>query len=131
MSAQARPSPGHESSAPDVGRRVRQLITTLLAHGSSPDIDLVAATMGTSVRTLQRRLCAKGLTYTEVIQRARCAAAQRMLKDRRPKIGEIARALGYPDPAHFTRAFQRWTGVTPRDFRDRCAVEKRSPPADP
>ena len=116
----------------DVGRRVRQAVTTLLARGNaSPDIDLVAEGMGTSVRTLQRRLHAMGVTYTEVVQRARRAEAQRMLRDRRTRIGDISRTLGYSDPGHFTRAFQRWTGVTPRAFRAGSAdTEKREPLRD-
>jgi AraC-like DNA-binding protein len=43
--------------------------------------------------------------------------AEQMLANLRDKIGDVARALGYSDPAHFTRAFRRWTGLTPRDFR--------------
>lgn len=121
-------------SARDLGQRVRQVITTLLGGDSgSPDIELVARRLGTSVRTLQRQLRTTGLTYTEVFQRTRCTVAQGMLKDPRPRIGEISRALGYSDPAHFTRAFQRWTGLTPRDFRDRwaAAVEKQGSRRDP
>jgi len=106
------------SSPRDIAERVRQVIAVLFAAGGrSPEIQSVAAEMGTSVRTLQRRLRATGSTYGDVVQQARCAAAQRLLKDRRRRIGEIARKLGYSDHAHFTRAFQRWTGVTPRDFR--------------
>jgi AraC-like DNA-binding protein len=99
-------------SARGVGQRVQQIITALLAGGmGAGSIDVVAERMATSVRTLQRRLR---------------AAAQRMLKDREAGIGEVARALGYSDPAHFTRAFHRWTGSTPRDFRARwAAIQKR------
>jgi len=105
---------------------------TLLAGASrAASIALVAETMGTSVRTLQRRLRATGLTYSGVVQRARRTAAQRMLEDGGTGIGEVARALGYSDPAHFTRAFQRWTGSTPREFRARRAsVEKNCPHGD-
>jgi AraC-like DNA-binding protein len=92
----------------------------LLASGSGcVDIQLAAGRMGTSVRTLQRRLRATGVTYADVVQQARCAAARHMLKERRRRIGDVARLLGYSDPAHFTRAFQRWMGITPRDFRRR------------
>ncbi|HYU90579.1 MAG TPA: helix-turn-helix transcriptional regulator, partial [Gemmatimonadales bacterium] len=73
--------------------------------------------MGTSVRTLQRLLRATGVTYAGVVQQARYAAARDMLKDHGRKIGDVARMLGYSDPAHFTRAFERWTGTSPRDFR--------------
>jgi AraC-like DNA-binding protein len=115
--------PKHDSSTRDVAQRVQQIITVLLAGGrGAASIDLVAEWMGTSVRTLQRRLRATGLTYSDVVQRARRAAAERMLKGRGAGIGVVARALGYSDPAHFTRAFQRWTGSTPRDFRAQSAV---------
>ena len=104
----------------DIGQRVRQAIGARLASGhGSPDIRLVADTVGTSVRTLQRRLRERGLTYGDVVQHARYAAARHMLQDPGRRIGEIARKLGYSDHAHFTRAFQRWAGLTPRRFRSR------------
>jgi len=107
---------------------VQQIITKLLAGASrAANIDIVAETMGTSVRTLQRRLRGMGLTYSKVVQRARHSAAQRLLTDKGAGIGEIARALGYSDPAHFTRAFQRWTGSTPREFRARSAAPPKTP----
>jgi AraC-like DNA-binding protein len=110
----------HHTSTRDIGRSVERIVTRpRFGSSRAPDILRVAATMETSVRTLQRRLRAAGLTYSQVLQRARRAAAQRMLIDGTAAIGEIARTLGYSDPAHFTRAFQRWTGSTPRDFRDR------------
>jgi AraC-like DNA-binding protein len=104
--------------ARDAGERAEHIIETLLAGASrAASIELVAETMGTSVRTLQRRLRTVGLTYSEVVRRARRAAAQKMLTDREAGIGEIARALGYSHPGHFTRAFEHWTGSTPREFR--------------
>ena len=112
-----------ESPARNVAQRVGKAILRVLADGSGPPgIDLVAERMGTSIRTLQRRLTTAGLTYTQILQSARCAAAQRLLTDRQPTIGEVARTLGYSDPAHFTRAFLRWTGLTPRQFRSRHAL---------
>jgi AraC-like DNA-binding protein len=110
----------HNSSARDVGQRAQQVVSMLLASGSGyPDIQLVADRLGTSVRTLQRQLRATGVTYATVVQQVRCAAARQMLKESRRRISDVARQLGYSDPAHFTRAFQRWTGDTPRDFRRR------------
>jgi AraC-like DNA-binding protein len=97
---------------------VRRVVTMLLESGTGcMDIRIVADKMETSVRTLQRRLHTTGVTYAAVVQQARCAAAREMLKEHQRRISDIARLLGYSDPAHFTRAFQRWTGVTPRDFR--------------
>jgi AraC-like DNA-binding protein len=118
--------PERDSSSRDAAFPVQQIVTALLEGGSrAANIDLVAETIGMSVRTLQRRLRAMGLTYSDVAQRARRSAAQRLLTDPGAGIGEIGRSLGYSDPAHFTRAFQRWTGSTPGEFRARLArVEK-------
>jgi len=102
----------------DVAQLVRHVIGGLLARGrSSPDIRVVAQTIGTSVRTLQRRLQRKGLKYADVLQHARYAVARELLRDPALRIGDIAQTLGYSDHAHFTRAFQRWTGLTPMRFR--------------
>jgi AraC-like DNA-binding protein len=95
---------------------VRAVVGALL-HGGPFDVRVVAGSVHTSARTLQRRLHHAGLTYARVVQQARCQAAERLLSDPGCKIGDVARTLGYSDPAHFTRAFHRWTGLTPRDFR--------------
>ena len=98
--------------------RVRGTVAGLLADRTrNPAVGLVADRLATSVRTLQRRLHASGLTYAGVLKDARCAAARRLLTDRTRPIADVARTLGYSDPAHFTRAFQRWTGVSPSAFR--------------
>lgn len=116
----------HGASGREIANHVRHVIRGLFAAGGrSPEIHIVAETVGTSVRTLQRRLRATGLKYADVVQQARLAAARQMLKDRRRRIGEIARTLGYSDNAHFTRAFQRWTGLSPRDFRRGGVVPAR------
>ncbi len=120
------------SSARIVAQRVDQIIRALLADGrGAVGIEHVAERMATSVRTLQRRLRGAGLSYSAVVQRARRTAAREMLKDRGAGIGDVARALGYSDPAHFTRAFHRWTGSTPRDFRARSAAVEKRPRRDP
>jgi AraC-like DNA-binding protein len=118
IAMKGRPSARQGSSPPALGPRVRQIVTALLADGSS-DIHPAAEKMGISVRTLQRWLRAAGLTYAGVAREARCELARQMLEQSERKIRDVAVALGYSDPAHFTRAFQRWTGLTPRDFRRR------------
>lgn len=102
----------------EFGRSVRHAVGTLLADGH-PDIRRVASTVQTSARTLQRRLHQAGLTYARVVAQARLDLARRMLDDPAHKIRDIARALGYSDHAHFTRAFHAWTGLSPRRFRQR------------
>jgi AraC-like DNA-binding protein len=70
-----------------------------------------------SARTLQRRLFDEGLTFAGIVARARLDVAQRMLDDPARRVIDVALDLGYSDPAHFTRAFVRWTGLAPREFR--------------
>src|SRR5215468_9700493 len=95
---------------------VQQIVSSLLRDGY-PDVHSVAKMMGLSARTLQRRLSDEGVTYARVVARARFDVAQRMLEDPACKIIEVALDLGYSDPAHFARAFVRWTGLAPREFR--------------
>jgi AraC-like DNA-binding protein len=106
---------------------VRQVLAVLLMR-RCPDIHLVADTMLTSPRTLQRRLRDAGLTYARLIAETRHEAAKKLLADPTRTIADVARALGYSDPAHFTRAFRRWTGSTPRRYRVLPARRTRSDP---
>jgi AraC-like DNA-binding protein len=95
---------------------VRQVVAVLLGR-RCPDIHQVADSMLTSPRTLQRRLHGAGLTYGHLVAEARRASAERLLAEPERTIADVGRTLGYSDPAHFTRAFQRWTGLSPRAFR--------------
>ena len=74
-----------------------------------------------STRTVQRRLGDGGLTYARVVAQARAAVARHMLEDASAKVADVAQTLGYSDAGHFSRAFLRWTGVTPREFRQRAS----------
>jgi AraC-like DNA-binding protein len=100
----------------DIAGAVHQIVTTLLPDGY-PDLHSVAELMRLSPRTLQRRLCDEGLTFAHVVTRVRFDVARRMLADPGRKVIDVALELGYSDPAHFTRAFARWTALAPRDFR--------------
>ena len=81
------------------------------------DIDGAAALCGIGVQSLQRRLRRAGLSYREVLARARRRRAEVLLRDTAMPIAEIAYALGYEDHANFTHAFKRWTGRAPSAFR--------------
>ena len=104
-------------SAPDgLGHVVQGIVTALLRDGY-PDLRSVAKSIGLSARTLQRRLSEEGVTYARVVAQARLEIAQRMLDDPARRVIEVALDLGYSDQAHFGRAFARWTGLAPRQFR--------------
>lgn len=82
-------------------------------------ITQAAELVGLSVRSLQRKLSLAGMTYAGLIERARFNNAIKLLGHTEIKIIDIAFSSGYGDPAHFTRAFRRISGCTPREFRDR------------
>jgi len=102
--------------APDFVGSLQQVLTPLLRE-SYPAIEVAAEIAQTSVRTLQRRLAEDGLTYSQLIARLRHQRAIHWLTHSDLKMIDIAAELGYQDAAHFTRAFKRWTGVSPQTFR--------------
>lgn len=108
----------------DVIVAVRRAIAIHLSQGH-PTIHHVARTVGINARTLQRRLARHRRTYRQLVDEVRLEIACSLLKAQDKSIGQIAVELGYSDPAHFTRAFGRMTGVTPRGYqmgtRDRAA----------
>ena len=81
---------------------------------------LVARALGVSVRSLQRRLAEEGRSYHGLVDETRKDAAERYLSNSSLSIGEVAFLLGYSEAAAFHRAFRRWSGATPQEFRRRC-----------
>ena len=77
----------------------------------------IARALGIGDRTLQRRLAAEGTTFAALLERSRRQLAEGFLKDPRLSASEVALLLGYSDPSTFFRAFKRWTGRTPQQFR--------------
>jgi AraC-like DNA-binding protein len=95
---------------------VRQAVERLPGPGY-PSISLTADAIGMSVRSLQRRLADAGMSYERLVRQERFLEAVRLLEETDAKVIDIALDLGYSDHAHFTRAFRRWTGLSPREFR--------------
>jgi AraC-like DNA-binding protein len=97
---------------------VRRALASRVGRGDTR-LQTVARTLATSARSLQRRLAAAGVSYQQLLDLARKAAAERYLSDSPLSIGEVAYLLGYSEPAAFTRAFRRWNDETPQAFRQR------------
>jgi AraC-like DNA-binding protein len=97
--------------------RVRDLVRRALPD-PPPSIDAVAERLRMSPRTLQRQLAESGASYRELVDRVREQLARFHLEAGR-STDEIAYLLGYSERAPFLRAFQRWTGRSPGDFRPR------------
>ena len=81
------------------------------------NIEFAARLCNMSKRGLQRKLAAEGTRYSNVRDQVRFDTAKRMLQDRDRNVTDISHLLGYSDPTHFTRAFRRIAGVTPRVYR--------------
>lgn len=77
----------------------------------------IASALAVSPRTLQRRLQEEGTSFAELRDRFRREMAVVILRDRRLAIYEVAYLLGYSEPSTFYRAFRRWMGTSPHEFR--------------
>jgi len=99
-----------------VSRECARRIAERLGSGE-PSQTAVARQMGMSERTLQRRLQAEGATFNALLEEARRTIAFSYLADRKLAAYEVSFLLGYREPATFFRAFKRWTGKTPQQYR--------------
>jgi AraC-like DNA-binding protein len=99
--------------------RLKQYFLARPPLGAMPEMAQVARDMGMSVRSLRRRLTEEGVSYRAVLEEALGMVATRMLGDSRRSIQETAHAMGFSDSTAFHRAFKRWTGMTPKQFRER------------
>lgn len=103
----------------DLPSRARSTIATELraGHEGGPSASHVARQLGTSERTLQRRLREHDLSFAQLLDEAREALARAHLRDPALSLVEVAWLLGFSDQSAFTRAFRRWTGRPPGAWR--------------
>ncbi|CBL46170.1 Transcriptional regulator, AraC family [gamma proteobacterium HdN1] len=95
--------------------RVRHII---ISEGQRfPKLDVVAEKCFMSGRTFKRRLQQLGTSFQEILDDIRKDQAIDYLRHTNKPIDEIAALLGYNDPSNFGRAFKRWTGKTPSQYR--------------
>ncbi|HEY6878718.1 MAG TPA: AraC family transcriptional regulator [Polyangiales bacterium] len=95
--------------------RLRSILSQHLSADASPH--KLAALLGMSSRSLQRRLQEHGTSYAQVLRDTRRDLAMSYLVQPQCSITEIAFLLGFEDASAFARAFRSWTGVTPSAFR--------------
>ena len=95
---------------------LRRSVARLVVEGDS-SVERLAQNVGWSVRTLQRRLAARGLSYSDLLGEVRKTMALNLLENPSLGIGQIAYCLGYSEVSTFNHAFRRWVGQPPRDYR--------------
>ena len=103
-------------AASKIARDVEALVRDALPSGI-PSIAQLSRHMGMSSRTLTRRLSENGLSFREIVTNAQIGIATDLLKNTSGTIGEIAFRTGFSEQSAFNRAFKRWIGKSPLDFR--------------
>ncbi len=83
-----------------------------------PSVTELAKKRHVSPRTLKRQLAAHGTSFQQLLDELRRDRALALLEDESQSIARVAELLGYSDPSNFNRAFRRWMGVAPTDWRE-------------
>ncbi|CAM3970636.1 AraC family transcriptional regulator [Ectopseudomonas alcaliphila] len=96
--------------------RVIQLLGPLL-HGHEPDLQEVARSLQLPSWTLRRKLAEEGTQFRTILNDTRRDLATAYIRDTELAFGEIAYLLGFASAEAFQRAFKRWLGQTPGDYR--------------
>ncbi len=117
--AMAKPIPPLiEQQGQPLARTSRQVISIVEEDlFAIPTVASLAARLGLSARTLQRRLSEDDLSIQTIRRAAQIRKASRMLIEGRASLSAIGFACGFSDAAHFTRAYARATGMSPKAFR--------------
>lgn len=103
--------------AQSISREVVDKIVEHLPDGP-PNQQQIAEALHVSNRTLQRKLKEEGTSFMDLLQDTRLQLARKYLRHPNRSVVETAYLLGFSEPSTFSRAFKRWTGVAPADFRD-------------
>lgn len=104
------------SSGLNLANEVRSAIHAQLA-GGEPDIAGVATALGMTARALQSRLRRANLTFSDLVDEVRRSLAAVLVADDRLSLVNVAMLLGFSEQSSFTRAFRRWYGMAPGEFR--------------
>lgn len=99
-----------------VTEKVRAELISRLPAGEPPRGD-VAKALNLSEKTLQRRLTGEDSSFQQILDETRSDLAQQYLREKGVSVCEVTFRLGFSDQSSFTRAFKRWTGVAPGEFR--------------
>jgi AraC-like DNA-binding protein len=96
--------------------QVRSRIIERLPDGR-PSQEAIAESLHLSLRSLQRKLQNENTSFTALLNETQQQLALQYIRESHRSIGEITYLLGYSEPGSFSRAFRRWTGKSPLQFR--------------
>ena len=99
-----------------IAQQVKAIIVDQLPSGNVTD-ESVSRVMNMSSRKLQRKLESVGTTFNTLLNEIRQDLAKKYLREHQICMTEIAFLLGFAESSAFSRAFKRWMGVTPREYR--------------
>lgn len=106
----------------DLVFRVSRLVAELLESGHA-NLEEVATRLGIKPRQLRTRLADAGTNFNQLVAEYRCKLAKRLLAGTEENIDEIVYLTGFSEPSTFYRAFKRWVGMTPIEYRKLKAAE--------
>ena len=100
----------------DIGMQVRSKLIEHLPGGHANESE-IASSINVSQRSLQRKLKEQGMSFTQLVDDTRRELGLQYVRDPQYSFNEIAFLLGFTEPANFSRAFKRWHGKTPTQYR--------------
>lgn len=100
----------------DLGDMTKRVVAHMAPQGM-PELEQVAHELRLSPRVYYRRLAEQGLNFRDLREAALQQLAELHLRDERLTLAEVSTLLGYSEQSAFTRAFKRWTGVSPLQWR--------------
>jgi len=105
-----------------LGDRIRILIKEQY-RGQRPSLDVIASSLQMSGRSLRRHLQYDGINFTQLLDEIQHEIADRLLKESSLSVKRIALQLGFDEPSSFSRAYKRWSGVSPAQFREQLSTQ--------
>lgn len=116
MEAQVDAAMAHLPEAGDLAETARRVIAHMAPQGM-PELEQVAEALRLSPRVFYRRLAGQGLNFRDLREAALRQVAELHLRDERLTLAEVGALLGYSEQSAFSRAFKRWTGLSPLQWR--------------
>lgn len=110
------PDARRRQAADDVALRVKSELIALLDQGA-PRLETIARRLNMPSWTLRRRLAESGVNFTDMVELTRRELALYYLEQRQVTISELSALLGYAEVSALSRAFHRWYGASPRQWR--------------